>query len=222
MSFYISRDRFRYGTIDQYETSKIKYLPNAITPEKESEILQWLKSRNDFKGGQEETNFRVPRHQVWFDREKRYFGRGWKNRYPRWESSDYDTFLDKLEGDMQHFVPQKDPTQLNSCLINHYRNHEDSIRKHCDSPESFGPLPTILVLSIGTPRTIVFNKRHFNPENYRSIRLIENTEPISIRLESCSLLIMSGAAQRHFCHEVPREEIPCGERYSLTFREYLE
>lgn len=37
------------------------------------------------------------RKQIWFQRENGYFCNTWKERYYRWESENYDTFMDKLE-----------------------------------------------------------------------------------------------------------------------------
>ena len=204
------------------ETSKITYIPNAIPPQMISQIQTWLETQKSFSGGTKDSYRQIPREQIWFDKQNRYFGKNWKNRYQRWEAHSYPPFLIELEKYLQTFVPNGDRTRLNSCLVNLYRNQNDSIRKHCDSPDSFGTTPTILVLSIGVPRRIVFTPREYNPKNHRSMRLKNDEPPIEITLESGSLLIMSGGSQKYFCHEIPKERLPCGKRYSLTFREYLE
>ena len=220
MKFFFTKDKISsYPRL--YETSTIRYVPDVISTEKELEIINWLESLDSFRGGTTDSMRYVPREQIWFDKKMRYFGKTWSQKYDRWMPNQYGSFLTKLEETMQTFVPKMDSTQLNSCLINLYRNENDSIRKHCDSPESFGTTPTILVLSIGAPRRIVFSHRHYNPENHRSMRL-KKEDPIEITLASRSLLIMSGGSQKYFCHEIPKEKYPCGKRYSLTFREYLD
>lgn len=220
MKIFLTKDKI-CRHCNTYETSKITYIPRVISIDQEKEILSWLESLDKFKGGTMDSLREIPREQVWFDKKMRYFGKSWNKKYDRWVSNPYTDFLLDLETKMQNFVPENDSTILNSCLINLYRNEHDSIRKHCDSPESFGTTPTILVLSIGAPRRIVFSKRHYNPDNHRSMRL-KPEKPIDITLESGSLLIMSGGSQKYFCHEVPKETKPCGKRYSLTFREYLD
>ena len=40
-------------------------------------------------------------------------------------------------------------------------------------------------------------------------------------LDDNSLLIMSGASQRYFCHSIVKELDKTNPRYSLTFRQYL-
>ena len=43
-------------------------------------------------------------------------------------------------------------------------------------------------------------------------------EPLRIALPSGSLLLMRGATQRNWKHEVPKSRVPCGPRINLTFR----
>ena len=221
MKIFLSKHRI-CRHCSKTETSKITYLPNVIPPESIAEIQSWLEQQKGFRGGTPDSFRKIPREQIWFDKQQRYFGKYWKNRYQRWEGHHYPPFLTQLEKHLQTFVPVGDNTRLNSCLVNLYRNQEDSIRKHCDSPDSFGTTPTILVLSIGQPRRIVFTPREYNPDNHRSMKIKTDESPIEITLESGSLLIMSGGSQKYFCHEVPKETYPCDKRYSLTFREYLE
>ena len=47
--------------------------------------------------------------------------------------------------------------KINSCLVNKYRNGDDSIRPHRDTPDSFGFYPSIIGLSLGSSK--VFNKK---------------------------------------------------------------
>ena len=105
-------------------------------------------------------------------------------------------------------------------MVNKYRDGNDSIKPHRDTPDSFGEYPTISGLSIGGKRKIVFRKIDYDLKNYNSMKKDKTSEvDFEMELEDNSLFIMGGASQKYYSHEIPKSESK-ETRYSLTFREF--
>jgi len=187
--------------------SSFYYLPNFLNKIEQENILKYLEKMNDFYPckNYQDKNFR---YQKWYQKDKKYFNPHWKIKYKRWESFNYDTFLINLEKKISLVAPQ---IKINSCLINKYINGDNYISRHRDSKTSFGEYPNILILSIGSTRSIVFNR-------LKSEKL--KPEKISFPLESGSIFIMTGSSQKFFVHEIPKTKTQ-KIRYSLTFRNFI-
>jgi len=98
---------------------------------------------------------------------------------------------------------------FNSVLANRYRDGRDAMGWHSDDERELGPEPTIASLSLGATRRFVL-KHRLQPER-----------KLALELPHGSLLVMSGATQRHYRHALPRTARPVGERINLTFRRIL-
>ncbi len=96
-------------------------------------------------------------------------------------------------------------TKFNSVLLNLYRNGNDSISWHTDDEKELGENPVIVSVSFGATRK--FQLRHK-----------ETKERIDIELQHGSVLIMQGALQHYWDHQIPKTKKQVGERISLTFR----
>jgi len=96
-------------------------------------------------------------------------------------------------------------TAFNSVLLNLYRTGSDSVSWHADDEPELGDEPIIASVSFGAKRTFQFKS------------IADNKERISVPLESGSVLIMSGASQRAWLHQVPKKKTST-ERVNLTFR----
>lgn len=96
---------------------------------------------------------------------------------------------------------------FNSVLVNYYRDHRDSMGLHADDEPELGPAPVIASLSLGAERP--FRLRHRRDRSRGSLRLT---------LPSGSVLVMAGATQANWKHELPKQARPCGPRLNLTFR----
>ncbi len=96
--------------------------------------------------------------------------------------------------------------RFNSVLLNFYRDGRDSVSWHSDSEPGLGRNPVIASISLGAARR--FQLRH---RRDRSVKL-------ALDLPHGSCLVMAGATQHHWLHQVPKTARPVGPRINLTFR----
>jgi alkylated DNA repair dioxygenase AlkB len=96
--------------------------------------------------------------------------------------------------------------RFNSVLCNLYRTGADSMGLHSDDEKELGPRPVIASVSLGAARRFVL--RHKG----------KKAAPVGIELTNGSLLVMGGATQAFWKHEVPKEPSRIGARINLTFR----
>ncbi len=173
-------------------------------------IRSYLDSIKNWKKGTKSDGSEIKREQLWFDMQGRYFSNDWRNLdLDRWRSEVYDSFLLSLQEDVQRWVnarPFIPDLEINSLLINKYRNGDDYIKKHRDSLV-FGENPTIINMSIGGSRDIVFTDKYDNETR--------------ITLESGSVLVMHGGSQTEYVHEIQRSKTQNELRYSMTWRQKI-
>jgi alkylated DNA repair dioxygenase AlkB len=206
------------------EYSSFRLIPNVL-PDNEVKLIKKQLEGLTFKDGQCISGKEIPRQQLWFQDENRYFCEKWKYRYERWTAQPHKTLvLDlqvKFNKIINHYAGNSQGIFVNSTLINKYRNGNDTIKPHRDCPQSFGEYPTIGIYSVGAARRMVIRKVIFDENNVNSLKPDrENPYSLSIPLTNNSLFIMSGASQKYFTHEIE----PCETdevRYSLTYRELL-
>ncbi|XP_033913063.1 alpha-ketoglutarate-dependent dioxygenase alkB homolog 3-like isoform X1 [Acipenser ruthenus] len=103
---------------------------------------------------------------------------------------------------------------FNSLLCNLYRDGKDSIAWHSDSEPSLRPRPTIGSLSLGDTRNFEMRKQPAAEED----RDYTYAERIRVPLSHGTLLLMEGAVQEDWQHQVPKEYHDRGPRINLTFR----
>ena len=94
---------------------------------------------------------------------------------------------------------------FNSVLINVYRDGQDSNGWHSDNEKELGINPVIASLSFGASRNIHF--RH-NKTNLKK----------TIEMENGSIMVMGGAIQHHWKHQVPKTSKVKSTRINMTFR----
>lgn len=95
---------------------------------------------------------------------------------------------------------------FNGGLCNLYRTGRDSVAWHSDDEPEFGPEPVIASVSFGAVRAFQF--RHKKQKELKA----------GVELTPGSLLVMRGATQHHWLHQVPKTTREVGERINLTFR----
>jgi alkylated DNA repair dioxygenase AlkB len=95
---------------------------------------------------------------------------------------------------------------FNSVLMNLYRGGRDGVAWHADDEPELGPEPLLASVSFGATRSFQLRSK--------ADRGIRHT----LALEDGSVLVMGGATQRHWVHQVPKTARPVGRRLNLTFR----
>ncbi|KAF0040525.1 hypothetical protein F2P81_006423 [Scophthalmus maximus] len=115
---------------------------------------------------------------------------------------------------LREAVEQASSCRFNSLLCNMYRDGHDSIGWHSDDEASLGAKPTIASLSLGDTR--VFNlRKQPPPEENGDYTYVEQ---IRVPLSHGTLLLMEGATQDDWQHQVAKEYHDRGPRINLTFR----
>lgn len=219
--------------------SVVGLVENTISKTTEDSIFSHLE-KLQFRGG--ETSFgAIPREQLWFNCCGEEFGRraGWKDsENMRWKSCAFDDYLlevcrivqSRFDEYRLSDIPGVKAAIFDSLLANKYTGPRSSIKPHRDSEEVFGDNPSVMILSVGYPREIIFKRIIYNREKLKSIKndkLFEGCREFKIMLPSGSILFMGGETQKYYSHEIQKvdpktEDSVCDDsiRYSLTFRQY--
>ncbi|XP_029010510.1 alpha-ketoglutarate-dependent dioxygenase alkB homolog 3 [Betta splendens] len=115
---------------------------------------------------------------------------------------------------LREMVAQVSGCSFNSLLCNLYRDGHDSIGWHSDNEASLGAKPTIASLSLGDTR--VFNlRKQPPPEENGDYTYVDR---VRVPLIHGTLLLMEGATQDDWQHQVAKEYHDRGPRINLTFR----
>ena len=117
-------------------------------------------------------------------------------------------FTPDLE-ELRQLVAEKSGATFSSVLLNLYRNGQDSNGWHADNEAELGNHPTIASVSLGAAR--YFHLKHRHRKDLR----------IKVLLEPGSLLVMAGATQQYWLHQIPKTARPVEARINLTFRNIL-
>ena len=102
-------------------------------------------------------------------------------------------------------------------LVNWYANGHDCIHRHADSERQLRPNSPIVSVSLGATRIFRIRRKHGGrgiPAIVKDVQAVDH-----------SYLIMGGAFQSHYTHEVPkiagRKGESVGRRVNVTFRQFL-
>ena len=142
-----------------------------------------------------------PRLEAFFAKEKQHYSYSGNEL----ESNSFTPRIQKICMDIEKFTDNK----FNSVLINVYRNESDSNGWHADDEKELGINPFIASLSLGETRRI-----HFKHKTTK--------DKFHTDLEHGSLLIMKGALQHHWKHQIPKSKKSLGKRINLTFRTIMD
>lgn len=96
--------------------------------------------------------------------------------------------------------------RFTTCLLNLYRNGQDSNGWHSDDEKELGKNPPIASLSLGATRKFKLRKK----DNHK--------QKLDIDLKHGSLLLMLDETQHKWQHQIPKTKKDVGERINLTFR----
>ena len=191
------------------EVSNFLYFDNFFDNIYYELIFNWLKTLN-YISGIKKNNEKIDRDQIWFDNNNNYFCKQWIEKQDRWQPHIYTNELIDIQNKIKEKLNKKHlglVIDFDTCLINKYDTGEDIISPHKDNKFSFGEYPDIIIYSVGCQRELKVNHD-------------KNGESFIIPLKPNSLLIMSGASQKYFTHEIIKNNSK-DVRYSLTFRKYI-
>ena len=141
---------------------------------------------------------KTPRLMAWYGDAQAHY------RYSGVEHSPQPWTKDLLE--LRAAVEAVCQHRFNSVLANLYRNGQDSMGCHADDEKELGQNPLIASLSFGATRLLRFK----HPASGGKLDL---------DLAHGDLLIMAGALQHHWRHELPKTRKIVEPRINLTFRE---
>lgn len=99
--------------------------------------------------------------------------------------------------------------RFNSALLNLYRDGRDSVGWHSDAEPELGRDPVIASVSLGAVRR--FTLRH----KKQRLQMVLDLEPGSV-------LVMAGATQHYWRHQLPKTNRFVEPRINLTFRRIVE
>lgn len=122
------------------------------------------------------------------------------------EAFSFTEKMERLKSDIEDITRHR----FNSCLFNLYRNEKDSNGWHADDEPELGSQPVIASLSLGATRR--FHIKHKRDKTLKR----------TIDLTHGSLLLMAGASQKDFKHQLPKTQSPKAPRINLTFRYIFE
>ena len=103
-------------------------------------------------------------------------------------------------------VEQLAGAQFNSVLANLYRDGADSVSWHADDESELGPAPVIASVSLGQERT--FQLKHKSDKTLKT----------NVLLPHGSVLVMRGATQQHWLHQIAKSRRVMSPRINFTFR----
>lgn len=97
-------------------------------------------------------------------------------------------------------------TNFTTCLLNLYRNGQDSNGWHADDEKELGNTPIIASVSLGQERSFHFKHK------------TDKTRKKKLVLQNGSLLLMKGTTQQYWLHQIPKTKTANQPRINLTYR----
>ncbi|KEZ93985.1 alpha-ketoglutarate-dependent dioxygenase AlkB family protein [Nonlabens ulvanivorans] len=118
----------------------------------------------------------------------------------------WTTTLQKIKED----VEKATGATFNICLINRYRDGQDSNGWHADNEKELGINPIIASISLGQER--FFHLKHHHNKDWK----------FKFPLQHGSLLVMAGQTQHTYKHQIAKTKRLIDERINLTFRKIVQ
>lgn len=186
--------------------SFLRYAPSFFAEEEANALFETLLAEESFESHSIELFGRrvpEPRLIAWAgDLPYRYSK---KTLPPRSRSPS----LERLAERVRRWAGQDAPHPFNHVLLNLYRDGNDSMGLHADDEPELGPEPVVASLSLGAVR------------RFRLVPRSSESAALSLELGHGSLLLMGGATQEEYRHELPKARGVAEPRLNLTFRALL-
>lgn len=157
--------------------------------------VKWQQDKIKFYGKE----FMIPRLTALYgDEDKRYSYSG-IHMHPHQWTHDLNCIKNKIETIAN--------VKFTTCLLNYYRNGNDSMNWHQDNENELGKNPIIASVTFGETRT--FQLKHITKTNLKRV---------DIPLQHGSFLLMQGSTQHFWKHKIPKTKKQISSRINLTFR----
>ncbi len=141
----------------------------------------------------------VPRKTAWYGEEGLNYSYSRIICYPeKWTDE-----LNFIKSEIEKLIPSE---KFTSVLLNLYNDGHDKMGWHADDEKELGINPTIASVSFGATRRFDIKHKEIPGLQYQ------------FELTSGSLLIMRGALQHHWIHQIPTQKKVTKPRINLTFR----
>jgi len=160
-----------------------------------SATIHWKQEEIKYYG----KTYPVPRKTAWYGYDGLNYSYSGINCNPELWTKELLELKTKIEA----FLPEQD---FNTVLLNMYRDGNDKVSWHSDDEKELGTDPIIASLSLGATRR--FDIKH----------KLEHELLYKFELTPGSLIIMKGAMQHHWLHQVPVQKKVSEPRINLTFR----
>ena len=202
MDLFSTEEQEKTVEVISLQDGEILFMRNFITPTESKNYFELLQNNINWK--QEEVKFYgktfpVPRKTAWYGYEGFNYSYSGITCFPEiWTNE-----LLEIKKEIEKFIPDEDFT---SVLLNLYNNGNDKMGWHADDEKELGINPTIASVSLGETRR--FDIKHKNNKDLQ----------FKFELTSGSLLIMRGALQHHWVHQIPAQKKVKNPRINLTFR----
>jgi alkylated DNA repair dioxygenase AlkB len=141
----------------------------------------------------------IPRKTAWYGDDGFNYSYSGINCFPETWTEE----LLKIKTKIEELIS---PEIFTSVLMNLYNDGNDKMGWHADDEKELGVNPTIASLSIGATRRFDIKHKYHRELQYK------------FELTSGSLLVMRGALQHHWVHQIPVQKKVVNPRINLTFR----
>ena len=154
----------------------------------------------------------IPRKQVAYGTPGTFYTfSGLKVNARSWD--DKSDIVCRVIKNIKHKVEKFTGKKFNFCLINRYEDGDQYIGYHRDDEKELGDEPTIVGVSLGSEREILFQAAKLIPEFHK--------KTISLPLSHGSIFVMYHPTNDYWKHSIPKRASVAQPRISLTFR-YLQ
>ena len=202
MDLFTPEEQEKTFEVISLSNGEILFMRNFLTPTEAKHYFNLLQNNISWK--QEEVRFYgktypVPRKTAWYGYEGFNYSYSGITCFPEvWTKE-----LLEIKSQIEQFIPEEDFT---SVLLNLYSNGNDKMGWHADNEKELGINPTIASVSLGETRRFDIKNKNNSELQYK------------FELTSGSLLIMRGALQHHWIHQIPAQKKVKNARINLTFR----
>ena len=202
MDLFTPEDQEKVFEVISLPDGEILFMRNFLPASEAKHYFDLLQNNINWK--QEEVKFYgktypVPRKTAWYGYEGFNYSYSGITCFPEiWIKE-----LLEIKSQIERFIPEEDFT---SVLLNLYNNGNDKMGWHADDEKELGINPTIASVSLGETRR--FDIKHKQNKDLQ----------FKFELTSGSLLIMRGALQHNWLHQIPKQKKVKDPRINLTFR----